>query len=340
MPVKPYYSQKEPAAGAVIWRFMNLRKFRDLMASEELYFCRADLFDDETEGLPPEEYVHRVLRLDPLDIKDRIEINDHLGSLAQDREMHYLTCWYLFDKEKLKMWEGYGHDGVAIVSRYDLLKEALEKSLIDETHIGLVQYGTAHLTDRFNALEFITTKQAKYEHECEVRAMLTCTNPLSGNNRHIDLNNIPHPRALPMNPRHAWVPECKRRRIVLKDLVQEVVISPWAEFDNVEEIKLWNRLKGFAPPRDSALRDCNTPTLEEYRKYMGIRKPRQEPERVASEHELQHFYEKLSTLTEERVRWLYRQRWDKCYLETGNLPSTLDAQYLGTTLKVLKGMKR
>ena len=251
MPVKSYYSQKEPAADAVIWRFMDLRKFRDLMASEELYFRRADLFDDETEGLPPEQYVHRVLRLDPLDLNDRMELNNHLGSLAQSREMHYITCWYLFDQETLKMWEGYGHDGVAIVSRYDLLKAALDK-LIDETHIGLVQYGTAHLTDRFNALEFITTKQAKYEHECEVRAMLTCTDPLAGGNRHIDLNNVPHPRPLPVNPRHAWVPDCKRRRIVLKDLVQEVIISPWAEADNVEEMNLWNSHKGFKAPMDSA----------------------------------------------------------------------------------------
>ena len=65
MPVKSYYSQKEPNSDAVIWRFMDLRKFRDLMASEELYFRRADLFDDESEGLPPEQYVQRVLGLDP-----------------------------------------------------------------------------------------------------------------------------------------------------------------------------------------------------------------------------------------------------------------------------------
>jgi hypothetical protein len=95
MPVRPYYSQKEPVADVVIWRFMDLRKFRDLMASEELYFRRADLFDDEMEGLPPEQYVQRVLRLDPLDINDRRELNNHLGSLAQSREMHYITCWYL-----------------------------------------------------------------------------------------------------------------------------------------------------------------------------------------------------------------------------------------------------
>ena len=126
----------------------------------------------------------------------------------------------------------------------------------------------------------------------------------------------------------------------MKDLVQEVVISPWAEADNVEEIILWNSHKGFKAPRDSELRDCKTPTLEEYRKVMGIKKPPPEPEAVATEHELQHFYEELMTLTEERVRWLYRQRWDKCYLEPGSLPSTLDAQYLTTTLKVLKGMKK
>jgi hypothetical protein len=91
MPVVSHYSQKEPAADAVIWRFMDLQKFRDLMAIEELYFRRADLFDDETEGLPPEQYVQRVLRLDPLDIHDRMALNNHLGSLAQSREMLYIT---------------------------------------------------------------------------------------------------------------------------------------------------------------------------------------------------------------------------------------------------------
>jgi hypothetical protein len=38
---------------------MDLRKFRDLMASEELYFRRADLFTDKSEGFPPEQYAMR-----------------------------------------------------------------------------------------------------------------------------------------------------------------------------------------------------------------------------------------------------------------------------------------
>jgi hypothetical protein len=167
---------------------------------------------------------------------------------------------------------------------------------------------------------------------------LTCINPLDGGNRHIDLNNIPHPRPLPMNPRHSWVPECKRRRIVMKELVQEVVISPWTEPDNIEEIELWNKVKGFSEPRRSDLQDDKTPTLDEYRQHMGIVKPPPEPQRVATKHELDHFHQELSTLTSERVRFLYRQRWEKCRLDPGNLPSTLDVQYLGTTLRVLKEM--
>jgi hypothetical protein len=73
---------------------------------------------------------------------------------------------------------------------------------------------------------------------------------------------------------------------------------------------------------------------------MSIEKPAREPDRVATGRELQHFCEVLSTLTEERVRFLCRQRWDSLYLEPGSLPSTLHAQYLCTTLKVLKGVKK
>ncbi len=173
-----------------------------------------------------------------------------------------------------------------------------------------------------------------------MRAMLTCINPLDGGNRHIDLNNIPHPRPLAMNPRHPWLPDFKRRRIVLKELAQSVVISPWAEPEDVEEIELWNKLKGFTGPRQSDLRDDKTPTLNEYRRHMGIVKQPPEPEQVATTHQLDQFYHEVSTLTSERVRFLYRQRWEACRLDPGSLPSTSNVQYLETTLKALKDMEK
>jgi hypothetical protein len=326
---------------------MDLRKFRDLMASEELYFRRADLFPDDTEGLPPKDYALRVLGLDPYNVADQIKLNHDLGSLAQHRRSYYVSCWYLYERglETLDMWELYGDDGVAVVSRYDLLYDALN-GLMDDAHLGQIQYGTDHLTDRFNALEFITTKQKKYARECEIRALITCYDPLAGGNRHIDLDNHPHTRPLPVNPRNSWVPDCKRRRIDLRKLITDVVISPWAESDAVGEINLWVKLKGFpAAARRSEMAGDNTPTLAEFRerRHLFTTRPRESGAAKAAEatpRELERFTQEISTLAVERVRWLYKKRWDVLRLPPDDIPLVSDAQYLEATLRILDTWKK
>jgi hypothetical protein len=343
MPVVPYVNRVEPSEDAVIWRFMDLRKFRDLMASEELYFRRADLFSDKSEGLPPEEYARRVLGLDPYDINDRVRLNDHLGFLAQNRESYYISCWHLYRQETLDMWEQYGHDGVAVCSCFGMLKSALN-GLLDEACAGLVRYGTDHLANTFNALEFITTKRIQYSQDCELRTWLTVIDPLAGGNRHFDLNNFPHPVPLALNPRNSWVPECKRRRIDLRSVITDVFISPWAEQDAVEEIKLWAKSKAF-PVKHSELTSNQTPTLEQFRamRHLGstrIPEPEAAEKRSVTKEELDRFFEELSGLTPSRVRFLYRQRWEACRLNPGSLPQVTDIQYLETALRVLDAWRR
>jgi hypothetical protein len=172
-----------------------------------------------------------------------------------------------------------------------------------------------------------------------VRAILTSNNPFEGDNRHIDLNNFPQRLPLPENPRHPWVHDCKRRRISLRDLLQGVVISPWAEPDEVEEINLWTKGRLSIVPTNSDLRSDKTPTLKEYRDYHHIQKPTPLPERLATARELEHYYDELMALDLDRVRFLYRQRWEMCRLETDGLPSKIDVQYLETTLRVLKNLR-
>jgi hypothetical protein len=286
----------------------------------------------------------KVLRLDPYDIHDRVALNNHLGSVAQHRESYYISCWYLFGTETLDMWEQYAADGVAVCSRYELLHAVLA-GLRDETHLGQVQYGTDHLKNTFNAMEFITTKQSHYSSECEARAILTCYDPLASGNRHIDLNNFPHPVPLDLNPRHPWVPDCKRRRIDLRSLISSIVISPWAEADVAEEIELWVKEKGFpASVMPSTLKGPATPPLTEYRALRrAARGEEQDPlsttARELSAHELDHFEQVLSTLDPDRIRFLYRQRWDSCRLEPGTLPLLAHVQYLERTLRVLRGLE-
>ena len=176
MAVETYPDQLEPESQEVaIWRFMDMAKFRDLMATGKLYFCRSDRFNDEREGLPPEEYLSALFSLNPLDLRDRQTFNHHLGSIAQFRESFYISCWHLFRNETHKMWKEYGEDGVAICSRYCLLKSSLD-AMGDRAFLGLLRYGTKHLTG-FNLFRFITTKRADYEDEQEVRAMLWIMDP-------------------------------------------------------------------------------------------------------------------------------------------------------------------
>ena len=148
MGLETYPDQLEPKdTDVAIWRFMNAWKFRDLITSGELYFRRADLFaNDEREGLPSEEYL-ATLGLNPFDITERQQLLHTIGSDAQFREGFYINCWHLFREETCKMWKAYGDDGVAICSRYDLLKSALS-TVSDRTYVGLVRYGAQHLIGR------------------------------------------------------------------------------------------------------------------------------------------------------------------------------------------------
>jgi hypothetical protein len=269
MPLQPYVDQLEPAADAVIWRYINMDKFRDLLANDELYFRRADLFkkDDPYEGLPPDEYVRKIRSLRPYDLRDEQVLNNTQAVNRQFSEGHYLLCWNLFEGEKLEMWKEYAPEGVAICSRYELLKSTLA-SMLDRIHLGLVRYGHEFLTGD-NILRYIYGKRVRFQGESEVRAVLCCYDPVGGNNRHLDELNFPSREPLDdLNPRHRWVHDFKRRRIDVNALLTGIVVSPWASDDVFEEVKLWAKLKSFScPVNPSPLKGSLTPTVEELKKY-------------------------------------------------------------------------
>jgi hypothetical protein len=230
MPIEAYVGQLEPQdQDAIIWRFMNSTKFLDLMATSELYFCRADLFHDQDEGLPPESFFSD---LNSLDLVERRQIDGLMGSIAQLREAFYINCWHLFREETWQMWREYGKDGVAICSRYRLLKASLD-AMSDRAYIGLVRYEPSRIM-RGNLFSFITTKRRHYAGEQEVRAFLWIADPHAGINRHIDSENRVHPR--PLTPPPATVPEGQRRKVNLQKLITEVIVTPLASSQSFDEI--------------------------------------------------------------------------------------------------------
>jgi len=267
MPITPHVDCTEPPANIRICRFIDLSKFRDLFANEELYFRRTDLFKetDPNEALPSEEYARRVLRLQRYDLHDELALNNDLAFARQISESYFLNCWQLFEGETLDMWKTYGN-GVAVFSRFDLLKAQLAP-MLDNILLGIVRYGEKDMTG-YNLIRFLYTKRRLFEKERELRIVLQCYDPVAGANRHYDLNNFPSREPLDeLNPLHEWVHKYKRRRINLKALLTEVRLSPWATAEESEEVKLW--VKGTNFPCQVTASDLTspmTPTLEELRR--------------------------------------------------------------------------
>ena len=129
VPIIPHEACSKPGPDTVICRFLDLRKFRDLLASEELYFRRTDKFkdDDTYEALPPDDYVRWASGLTKYDLLDELELNHDQASNRQFSEMRYIQCWQIFEGETLDMWAKYGC--VAIFSRFGLLRSALDSML-------------------------------------------------------------------------------------------------------------------------------------------------------------------------------------------------------------------
>src|SRR5579859_8125624 len=98
MPVVPHAACTEPAADTVICRFMDLPKFRDLFANEELYFRRTDLFKeiDPEEALAPDDYVRASHGLTKYDLYDELKVNEYQAFSRQISEARYIQCWHIY----------------------------------------------------------------------------------------------------------------------------------------------------------------------------------------------------------------------------------------------------
>ena len=269
---------QEPDDDALIWRYLTMYKFRDLMANEESYFRRPDGFDDKAEGIPSEKMVAQLGGWDRFVITERPQIDNIRGSFSQFRESYFISSWTLHSEENLRMWYEYVVDkhqdvkprdlhGLAICSRYGALKAVLN-ALIDTTYVGAVWYDKYNLKRPGNVICQICSKEKEYKWEREIRAMLYFPAIHSGGNLHIDGEGRPHPDVLQENQqyRYHWHQDHKRRRIDLKALIEGIVMSPWASPDVLKEVKDdWVRIKGHSyPVTDSSLKSPLMPSFSEY----------------------------------------------------------------------------
>jgi hypothetical protein len=275
MPLEPYDRQlPDPAAATPLWRFMPLEFFQDFMANEELYLRRCDKYakDDPQDGIPSDDHISRQHGLRWGHPDDERVLVAEQGSNRLFTEMYYLSCWNLYKPEhEIQMWQGYAPEGVAVKTTFGRLRAAVDK-FPDRMFMGMVRYGDENMNGD-NLFQSLFTKQPKFHWENEVRIALWGPDPKGGQAWNYDENNVPHREALDhlyKYKRHSWAHEFKRRRLLLKDVITGIAISPWAPAPVVKEVtEEWGTVLDLTVPVDLHVCSSLIPSSDEFAK-LGI----------------------------------------------------------------------
>ena len=163
-----------------VWRYMDFTKLVSLIDSRRLFFARADKFNDPFEGSWPK-----------VNVLARREIPDQLPAAAREGyvkalasfqtldkmwpKYHAINCWHMNEHESAAMWRLYlkSDEGIAVQTSYRKFRSSFTDD--KEIYIGVVKYidYETEWIDAGNMLLPFVHKRKSYEHEREVRAVVT-----------------------------------------------------------------------------------------------------------------------------------------------------------------------
>ncbi|MFZ3101843.1 MAG: hypothetical protein WA113_06515 [Desulfitobacteriaceae bacterium] len=194
-----------------IFRYMDYRKFKDLIKRSELYFSRIDKQEDDHEG--------KLLIAPPFS-----DVEYFRKPYEGLRKNTYINCWRMDDNisSDMGVWDAYCEDinhSVAIESTYGRLCNSIILS-IREIYIGMVEYDYNENKLKEEMDYIYMFKHPDYTKESELRAVI----PLGS---YVYSQEEINPGAVPDD--HMYV------LINLNTLITKVHVSPKASvyFDNM-----------------------------------------------------------------------------------------------------------
>jgi len=168
----------------VLWRYMSLVKFLDLISTQELTFCRMDNFEDKFEG-NSKQIVSQIKKiLMSAGIGDEL-LPNFSNPYEEVKLKSYALCMHANDHESAAMWKLYGNNGETIALKTTVGK--LKRSLSNQNnlHFGAAIYGitdeeieTFYGKDKeenevisLSPLEPLFLKRPSFSHENEYRVI-------------------------------------------------------------------------------------------------------------------------------------------------------------------------
>nr|WP_241767250.1 hypothetical protein [Flavobacterium psychrophilum] len=105
----------------IVWKYLDLSKFLDLLLSQKMFMSRSDKFEDQYEGTfsePTFEEIKKIAANNP----------EFLYYYKSHREKVAISSWHTNEYESFAMWQIFtkNQEGLAIQSTIGRLKEALQ----------------------------------------------------------------------------------------------------------------------------------------------------------------------------------------------------------------------
>lgn len=119
----------------IVWKYLDLSKFLDLLLSRKLFMSRSDKFEDQYEGTFSEPTFEEIKRLS----QNNPEFLDYYKS---HREKVVVSSWHINEYESFAMWQIFtqNNEGLAIQSTIGRLQKALKPEINYSQFIGEVNY--------------------------------------------------------------------------------------------------------------------------------------------------------------------------------------------------------
>lgn len=165
-----------PADDTIIWRYMKMNSFLELL-SGHLVQTRIDMLHDAAEGA----YGWKHVRFAP-QVLERLQMpngeSQDAAAIIRRARMHAAaTYWFEFDRESYGMWNVYGRSGesVAIETTVGALREVLARA--GEARVERMRYDPlqGEIAD-VHTLFF--HKRREYKEEREIRSVQIFSEPL------------------------------------------------------------------------------------------------------------------------------------------------------------------
>jgi len=142
-----YHKQRDlslPEDASVIWRYMDLNKFRSMIRENAIFFSRADKQDDEAEGEYPEDMLAELERKyrDGIPSGDGTTYTYHQWHTQKEVRSRLISCWSMEPRESQRKWTAYtrSNESIAVRTTIGRLKKCFRDG-IEPVWIGAVRYG-------------------------------------------------------------------------------------------------------------------------------------------------------------------------------------------------------